>query len=288
MVKEKIKIGTYQGPIVDNDLEKNLLNVKKVIQENKHKNLDFLCFPETYLSGYSAKAIEESAVCIDDPRIQEFIKESSEHDTVILVGMSEKKEDGIYNSQLVIHKGELLGIAHKTMLTQGYDNLYFKTDLELPVFEAKGIKFGIAICHTTSFVEPAQYLRWKGARLLFTPHFNNMHPETKLPNGDRVTYWDHRTMVLNNQAALATLLKMIVVRSNIVVIDKEGLGSGDSNIWNMNGELVAAGQPFTEEVVIAEFDKEIFTREHFIDRQEVPVELMEMMLTAAKEYEQNN
>jgi predicted amidohydrolase len=155
----------------------------------------------------------------------------------------------------------------------------------MPVIEAKGIKFGVAICHTTSFVEPAMYLRLKGARLLFTPHFNNMHPHVKLPDGTEVSYTSHRNMVLANQAALATLLKMVVVRSNIVVIDPQGLGSGDSNIWDMDGQLVAYGAPFTECVVRHEFDKPVFLKEHtMIDHREVPLELYEMILAAARDY----
>jgi len=46
-------------------------------------------------------------------------------------------------------------------------------------------------------------------------------------------------MVLNNQAALAALLKMVVVRSNVVIVREGHLGAGDANIWDMNGEVVA-------------------------------------------------
>lgn len=284
-MNETIKIGSYQGPIADNNIMQNVLNVKKIAEENKNNNLDFLCFPETYLSGYTPSAIKESAITIKDPVILDLLKWSSDFDTVFLVGFSEKRESGIYNSQLVFYKGELLGVATKTMLTIGYDDQHFVTDLEMPVFEAKGIKFGVAICHTTSFVEPALYLRLKGARLLFTPHFNNMHPYVKLPNGDEISFTSHRNMVLANQAALATLLKMVVVRSNIVVVNPNGLGSGDSNMWDMDGQLVAYGNPFTECVVMHEFNKDLFLREHkMIDRHEVPLALYEMILEAAKVY----
>jgi hypothetical protein len=136
----------------------------------------------------------------------------------------------------------------------------------------------------TSFVEPALYLRWKGACLLFTPHFNNIAPATERGDGSRMTFWSHRRMVLNNQAALATLLKMVVVRSNVVIVRPDALGAGDSNIWGMDGELVASGEPFVEQVVTATFDKRIFTEEHWIDRREVPVQLLRMIADAAKRY----
>jgi len=279
----KIKIGSWQGAVADNDFLKNLQKVKSVLEDSRDLGLDFLCFPETYLSGYSARAIQESVCSLDHPEITRFIHESKKYDTVILVGMSEKVKDQIYNSQLVVYRGDLLGVAHKTMLTE-YDARYFSTDLSLPIFTAKGIKFGVAICHTTSFVEPALYLRWKGARLLFTPHFNNLPPTGIIQNSKPISFWEHRTMVLNNQAALATLLKMVVVRSNIVMVEGNALGVGDSNIWDMDGVLVAQGEPFTEWLVSAEFDRQIFLEEHWIDRREVPVALLDMIAQAAKEY----
>jgi predicted amidohydrolase len=279
----KIKIGTWQGPVADNDFHTNLQKVKSVLEDSRNLGLDFLCFPETYLSGYSVRAIQKSACSLDHPEIIRFIDESKKYGTVILVGMSEKVKDQIYNSQLVVYQGDLLGVAHKTMLTE-YDARYFSTDLSLPVFTAKGIKFGVAICHSTSFVEPALYLRWKGARLLFTPHFNNQPPAGFVQNGKAVSFWEHRTMVLNNQAALATLLKMVVVRSNIVVVEPNALGVGDSNIWDMDGVLVAQSEPFTECLVTAEFDRQIFLEEHWIDRLEVPLALLDMIAQAAKEY----
>ena len=192
-IYEKIKIGSYQGPIVNNDFDANLEKVKKIIEQTSGDRLDFLCFPETYLSGYTPEAIKESAVSVNDVRLQEFILWTKQFDTVFLVGMSEKTDKGIFNSQLVLYKGKVLGIQHKTMLTQGYDSEYFITDLDLPVFEAKGIKFGVCSCHTTSFVEPAQCLRMKGARLLFTPHYNNIPPQRKTSKWRRVNLCGSQT-----------------------------------------------------------------------------------------------
>jgi len=282
---ETVSIGSYQGPLVEGDVSANLATVLNQMAKAENSQLDFLCFPETFLTGYSPEAIKNCCLPVESAEITRLVGATQSHKTVLLVGFAEKTPQGIFNSQIVIHRGEILGIAHKTMLTQGYDNRYFITDLDLPVFTAHGIKFGVAICHSTSFVEPALYLRWKGVRLLFTPHFNDIAPCIDTPDGSRMTFWAHRQMVLNNQAALATLLKMVVVRSNVVIVKPDALGSGDSNIWGMNGELVAAGEPFTEMVVKATFDKNIFLKEHWINHNEVPPELLQMIADAAKDAE---
>jgi 5-aminopentanamidase len=279
----KIRIGSFQGPIVDNEFDLNLGKVKEILNQTRHWGLDFLCFPETYLSGYSERAVRESSVQINDPRLLDFIDFSATFDTVILVGLSEREGDKIFNTQIVVHQGQLLGKYRKTMLTEE-DKLVFAAGLQFPVFEAKGVKFGVVICADTSYVEPALLLRWQGARLLFTPHYNDIPPEgIDTPDG-KVTFWEHRTMVLNNQAALATLLKMVVVRSNVVIVQEGHLGAGDANIWDMNGEIVARGTPFTECVVTAEFDRAIFEKENWISRKEVPVALLDQIAQAARAY----
>ena len=40
------------------------------------------------------------------------------------------------------------------------------------------------------------------------------------------------------------------------------------NMWDMNGNCVAEGKPFTECVVEHEFSKDIFLKEHYISRKE--------------------
>ena len=282
--RETIRIGSWQGPIVEGDFAKNVAKVKEVIAAARPQTLDFLCFPECYLSGYEPASVKACAVSENDPRLADLAAFTRDDDTVVLVGFAERKGGRIFNTVLVTHKGRVLGLPHKTMLVPKYDTALFATDLELPVMEAKGIRFGVAICHTTSFVEPSLYLRWRGARLLFTPHYNNIPAGGITESGNHHTFWEHRTMVLNNQAALAALLKMVVVRSNIVMVSEEHLGAGDSNIWDMNGVPVAAGQPFTEAIVTAEFPKKIFLEEHWISRKEIPVELLDMIAVAAREY----
>ena len=282
---ERIRIGTWQGPIAEGDPNKNTETVLRVMEQARPLNLHFLCFPEAYLTGYSEQAVRERALSLSSEEVRRIRRASESLDTVILVGLAERTAEGIYNSQVVVHRGAILGTAHKTMLTHGYDDRLFVTDLDLPVFEAHGIRFGVAICHSTSFVEPALYLRWLGVRLLFTPHYNDVPPEQAGADGIRRTMWEHRRMVLHNQAALATLLKMVVVRSNIVKVDPDHLGVGDSAVWGMDGQILAAGVPFTEELVVAEVDGVSLRREHWIDRREIPLQLLEMITDAARTYD---
>ena len=132
-MQNKLRIGSYQGPIVLNSFDQNLCKAREVLNQTKDMGLDFLCFPETFLSGYSHQAITESAVPLNDPRLVDFIQQSINFDTVILIGLSEQADGKIFNTQIVVYQGSLLGKYHKTILTED-DKQVFSTDLDLPVF----------------------------------------------------------------------------------------------------------------------------------------------------------
>lgn len=282
-MSEKIRLGAWQGPTIDYSPEKNIQKVIEVLERTQSFGLDFLCFPEVFLIRTTSMTDRENSMTLDDPRIASLVQACAKYDTVVLVGLSERHEEKIFNTCLVIYAGRLLGKYHKTILTTE-EAPFTSTDLDMPVFDAKGIRFGVVLCHDTSFVEPALCLRWKGARLLFTPHYNDIPPDGIETSTGKVTFWQHRRMVLNNQAALATLLKMVVVRSNVVIVKPDHLGAGDCGIWNMDGVAVAEGTPFIEQVISAEFDRDIFLHEYWIDRHDVPPALLDQIAKAAHDY----
>jgi predicted amidohydrolase len=57
----KIRIGSYQGPIVEAGVAENLARVKTIIQETRPRKLDFLCFPEA-TDGLFGRAIHNAAL----------------------------------------------------------------------------------------------------------------------------------------------------------------------------------------------------------------------------------
>ena len=131
---------------------------------------------------------------------------------VVLVGFSERLADGrIANSVLILDGDRPLGVYRKTMLTGGdFRQMGFCTDFELPVWQARGLTFGCIVCANSSFVETAATMAYKGASLLFSPHYN------RIPAAGMDT---HRVRVRNNHAGLAALLELYVVRANVIVLD---------------------------------------------------------------------
>ena len=259
-----VTVSVYQGHCVDGDFVRNLATARQAVEEALARNSDFLALPETFLSGYDTpEHMRQGARRMDDPEVRSFIAESARHSMVLMVGLARITEEGIYNSVLVIHKGKLLGIYDKIMLTgSDRDTLKFLPGREVPVFEANGARFAVIICHDTSFPQPALVAKLKGAEILFTPHYNDIAAARMDA---------HRKWVRNCHIGLACQMKMVVARANIVVNGKDRLGYGDSLIVSPRGDMLAEAELFRVEMITVKVTPALFKSPYvWADLNEVP------------------
>ncbi|MBW7997473.1 MAG: carbon-nitrogen hydrolase family protein [Candidatus Glassbacteria bacterium] len=264
-LEREVVISTWQGPCADGDFEANLATVREVVRLARERGSDFVVFPETFLSGYGdLETVKKGARSLDDPAVREFIAESAEHGMTVLVGIARRTGDVIWNTVLVIEGGNLLGTYDKCMLTgSDRDRMKFAPGRDVPVFESHGARFSVVICHDTSFPHPALLAKLRGAEILFTPHYNSIGPQT---------VDDHRKWVRNCHVGLACLMKLAVVRSNVVVTAKpDSPGYGDSFIMSPQGEIIAGAELFRTELVTAAIGPEMFKIPYvWADLDEVP------------------
>ncbi len=256
-------VSVYQGTCKEGDFAANLATVRQRIEEAKARGSQFVAFPECFLSGYeSPDVVKRGARSLDDPELTKFIAESSAHDMVVLVGLARKAGDALYNTELVIHRGKLLGLYDKVMLTGGdRDVLGFRAGESVPVFFAHGVRFAVVICHDTSFPHVAMAAHLQGAQLLFTPHNNEI---------GAVAADDHRRWVRNCHVGLASQLRMVVARANNVKSDRAGkVGYGDSFILSPQGIPLAEAKLFKDELITATVDPSMI-RSPWASDAEVP------------------
>ncbi len=254
-----MKIAAYQGPCVPGDLEANIAATLAIYEQAASDGVDFLCLPETFLCGYGAREyVENAAAPADGPELQPLYDATSNARTVLIVGFAERRGEKLFNSTAILHGGELLGVYSKTMLTSGDSiEMGFSRDAVLPVFEAKGVTFGVQICADTSYGEPSRVLALKGATLIFTPHFNHMVHEN---------IQDHRQRVRNNHIAIAVRNDVYVAKANSVVTHvPEKPGYGDSYILDPRGVVLVEAGMFVEGIIGIEVPAENLQprRRHF-------------------------
>lgn len=255
-IERPVSIAVYQGQVREGDFPGNLSTVRSVIARAREQGVQFLAFPECFLSGYESRAaVAAGARSLEDPDLQEFIRETAEHDLVVVVGLARRNGQRLFNSALVIQQGRLLGTYDKIHLTPDDRNvLGFAPGTSTPVFRAHGVRFGVLICADTSYLQAALAERLQGAELIFTPHYN----EIAEPVAD-----DHRRWVRNCHVGLAAQLRVAVARPNVVKTMRPGqVGYGDSFILSPQGEPLAEAKLFKAGLVTATLGPDHFRSPH--------------------------
>lgn len=279
METHTVRVAAWQGPCLGGDVAANGAVVHRVIGEAAEKGVDFLCFPETFLSGYGTKEmVARGALALDDPRLTEIARRAGDAGLVLLLGLAERDEDGrLFNTIAVYDGGERIGTYRKSQRTGGDVAMGFGADYELPVFHARGICFGCIVCHDSSFLEPAATLAYRGAEVIFSPHYN------AIPFGHMDA---HRLHVRNNHVGLAALLGVFVLRANVVgkdtIVDGD-LGYGDSAVFGPDGVPLAEAGLFTERLLFADLDP-AQARKMRWKRDNVPSELHQALAAAQALY----
>ena len=233
------RVASFQGPIEERNPEASLERTCEALRWADARDAHVLCMPETYLQGYFSTREEawEHSIDLESSEFSEVCARVATFRATLLLGLNERRGDDLYNTQVVIERGQLVGRYSKSYLVYKY----FRRGLDFPVFERDGVSFGVIICKDSSFMEPARIEAMRGAQVIFSPHFNRMVPE----NVD-----SHVRRVRKHHVARAVENGCWVVRSNIIWHhDGERVGVGDSFILNEFGETVCSAGLLTETIL---------------------------------------
>jgi predicted amidohydrolase len=237
-----LNVAAFQGSVIEKNPEKALEKVCQVMQVAQSQQVDILCMPESYLHGY-LKSKEEALQFSIDLRSAEFDKICSKFErfshTTLLLGLNEREGSDLFNTVVVIEQGKCLGKYRKAYTYPPYD--YFSLGRNFPVFEKKGIKYGIIICLDSAYREPAHITSLKGARILFCPSFNRVGEKEKM-----LHYLKRKSHFI----ARAFDNHCWFVNSDIIWDENDDqICPGYACILNDEGELVTASEPFVENLL---------------------------------------
>ncbi len=234
------------------DFAGNLQKVISGLQRADRDRVEIVSFPECFLTGYPdlGEIARRDAFTIDSPQIMELLGKTSQFEAAFIVGFNEIRGDDLYNTAVVVHKGHLLGKYSKCSAYMKFH----KQGREFPVFEHKGLKFGVIICSDGGYIEPARLLALQGAKVIFAPHFNYIGKEGLISHFMKVRA-DHTARAVENS--------VYFVRGNNVSIGKEecitnsdGVGYGDSYIMDPHGEIVVRSRRHHEDMIFADIEPE--------------------------------
>ena len=147
----KVTIGQINS--TNGDLVGNVRKIIAAIDKARSDGSDLIVFPELITHGYTSQDWFQDPDIIAhalDP-LNEIIPATKGITAIVGTIRPNEDNDGrrLYNCAAVIHDGELLGFAEKTLLPE-YDVFddprYFEPSDRRRLFEVNGVKLGVVVC----------------------------------------------------------------------------------------------------------------------------------------------
>ena len=139
------------------------------------KQTDIICFPECYVPGYRApsKVIPSPDAEFLERAWDEIAQAAAKANIGVILGTERLVNGSLFATSLVIDPaGSVIGFQDKVQIAPSEETTYTNGS-ERHVFEVKGVKFGVAICHEGwRYPETVRWAARRGAQIVFHPHFH--------------------------------------------------------------------------------------------------------------------
>jgi len=233
------------------DFDHNFSRFEEGLKRADAEGAKIVSFPECFFTGYpdTEAMARQGAFAADSPQMKRILDVTARHAAVANAGFNELRGSELYNTVVVAHHGQKLGLYSKCAAYMKFH----QQGRDFPVWEIDGLKFGVLICADGGYIEPARILALKGARVIFAPHFNYISDKGLIA---------HFMKVRADHAARACENNVYFVRGNNVVLDpaksgiikNTGIGYGDSYVMDPHGELLVQSRRHQEDFITAEID----------------------------------
>ena len=237
------------------DLDGNASRIIGLVEKARDLGADLVAFPEMAIPGYPAEdLVFKPSFIQDNIRAMRRVVEAST-DIAVVVGFVDADTD-IYNAAAVGYQGELAGVYHKIYLpTYGVfdEDRYFKRGNVCPVYTINGVGVGVNICEDIWYpVGPVAVQREAGAEVILNINASPYHA------GKRA----YRERMV---ATRATDYELYVAYLNAVGGQDELVFDGGSVVFDHNGDLMARGREFREDLIVTDLDIEAVFRARLRD-----------------------
>lgn len=160
------------SPCVASSLDEGLDKVKRLLHEASTRGAEIVCFPEAYLPGLRGQDFEVWP--FDRPQ-QEFVLKSvgdwaRTYAVATILSIERLTDAGRQIVAVVFDEhGHLQGYQTKNQLDPT-ENAFYVPGNTRQLFEIKGVKFGVVICHEGwRYPETVRWAAARGARIVFHP-----------------------------------------------------------------------------------------------------------------------
>jgi len=252
----QLRLAMAQINVVVGDVEGNARKILEWIDHARDVDADVVTFPELALTGYPPEDLLLKPQFIDAnlSALQKVISGSRE--ITVIVGFVDRRDD-IFNAAAIAQNGKLVTVYHKIYLPNYgvFDEFrYFQPGSRCPVLQMDRATIGVSICEDIWYPDGPvfQQALSGGAEVIINISSSPYHAGKRR--------W--REMMLGTRAADNTV---IVAYNNLVGGQDELVFDGDSLVFNENGDLVARGKQFEEDLVVVDLDVESVFRKRLHD-----------------------
>jgi NAD+ synthase (glutamine-hydrolysing) len=252
----QLRLAMAQINVVVGDVEGNARKILEWIDHARDVDADVVTFPELALTGYPPEDLLLKPQFIDAnlSALQKVICGSRE--ITVIVGFVDRRDD-IFNAAAIAQNGKLVTVYHKIYLPNYgvFDEFrYFQPGSRCPVLQMDRATVGVSICEDIWYPDgPVFQQALSGAAEVIINISSSPYHAGK-------RRW--REMMLGTRAADNTV---IVAYNNLVGGQDELVFDGDSLVFNENGDLVARGKQFEEDLVVVDLDVESVFRKRLHD-----------------------
>jgi len=122
-----LKVCAATPKLAVGDCKYNTEQILHCLERSSEDKASLTLFPELCITGYTCANLFFQTTLLEETEksITRILEESKKHEQIIIIGAPVSHEGNLYNTAIVILKGEILGIVPKTYLPN-YNEYYEK------------------------------------------------------------------------------------------------------------------------------------------------------------------
>ncbi len=226
------------------DFEGNVSKILDCLGDAGKSGAQVVVFPELAITGYPPEDLLLKPNFIEDnldalKKVQKKVK-----DIIAIIGFVDRNDD-IYNAAAVIYNKKLIDSYHKMYLPNYgvFDEVrYFQAGKRCPIYRIGDVCLGVNICEDIWYPEgPTRMQALAGAEVIININASPYH----------IGKGKSRENMLSVRASDSIA---VVAYLNTVGGQDELVFDGDSIILDQNGNVIARGKQFREDLIIADLN----------------------------------
>ena len=239
-----MRVAAYQAPYRPYPASGGVELVLAFLEQAQADGAELMCCPEALIGELANETDGDSpstvALSVADGELEAAIAPLFGSGMTIVIGFTERGTEGqLHNAAAVISDSTISGIYRKTYP----GNSACVAGTEFPIFEHRGVPFGVLICNDAHYIEPARILAANGAQLLVVPVHGGHRP-------DKEHAW--RARGTNVLVARAVENGIPLVAADVAGWQGERVCHGTTAIVDAQGTVIVAARPLAEDFIVAD------------------------------------